>query len=126
MDPRRTQKPAVLAWIIAALLVAALQVGPVVAAPAKPPAKGAAPAAGADDKDKPFQDWSKVLKDASKHEGFFTVHRKRDNLYLEIRPDQLEKPLLGIFSASASACWWSSGTRASLPPPGPRGRRRRP
>src|SRR6185295_13935417 len=61
--------------------------------------KGAAPAG--DDKDKPFQDWNKVLKDATKTEGFFTIHRKRDNLYLEIKPDQLDKPVLGIFSLAS-------------------------
>ncbi len=76
-----------------ALLLLAL---PAHAADSKPPA--GKPSAAADDKDKPYQEWSKVLKDATTTRGFFTLHRKRDNLYLEIRPDQLEKPVLGIFS----------------------------
>lgn len=94
--PRLTIAAAPLALL--ALLLFAL---PAIAADAKPPAgkpPAGKPAAPADDKDKPFQEWSKVLKDATTMKGFFTLHRKRDNLYLEIRPDQLDKPMLGIFS----------------------------
>jgi hypothetical protein len=38
---------------------------------------------------KPFKD---VLKDSSESKGFFTVHRKDDKVWLEIRPEQLDKP----------------------------------
>jgi hypothetical protein len=61
--------------------------------------KGEAPAApAAGDKDKPFQDWKKLTKDAEVMKGYFTLYKKRENLYLELRPDQLDKPVLGIFS----------------------------
>jgi uncharacterized protein DUF4953/uncharacterized protein DUF5117 len=56
------------------------------------------PAGAADDKDKPYQDWKKVTKDAEIKKGFFTLYAKRENLYLELMPDQLDKPVLGIFS----------------------------
>ncbi len=83
----------------AALLLAALT-SLLLALPsgaAGPPA-GKPAAAGADDKDKPFQDWKKVTKDAEAKRGFLTLHQKRENLYLELAPDQLDKPVLGIFS----------------------------
>jgi hypothetical protein len=81
-----------------AILIAAL---PALAKDDKPPAgkAGAAPpGAGAEDKDKPYQDWKKVTKDAEVKKGFFNLYSKRENLYLEIRADQLDKPVLGIFS----------------------------
>jgi hypothetical protein len=53
---------------------------------------------GAADKDKPYGDWKKVTKDAEVMQGFFTLYKKRENLYLEIAPDQMGKPVLGIFS----------------------------
>ncbi|MGH7730444.1 MAG: zinc-dependent metalloprotease, partial [Candidatus Eiseniibacteriota bacterium] len=76
------------------LLVACLVTLPAAAAPPKGPAGAAA----ADDKDKPLQDWKKVTKDAEVKKGFFTLYSKRENLYLELAPDQLDKPVLGIFS----------------------------
>src|SRR5207249_183541 len=42
----------------------------------------AASAAGAD-KDKPYGDWKKLVKDADVMKGYFTVYRKRETLYLE-------------------------------------------
>src|SRR5262245_29605596 len=57
------------------------------AAPA-PPAPG----------DKPFAEWGKFTKDAEQKKGFLTYWKKRDNLYLEIAPDQLEKPFLYVVS----------------------------
>src|ERR1041384_3225953 len=47
---------------------------------------------------KPYQDWKKVTKDAEVQKGFLTLYKKRENLYLELKPDQLDKPVLGIFS----------------------------
>src|SRR5437867_2537387 len=80
-----------------ALLVSMTLVMSASAAPT--PKKGPGPPAEAPgDKDKPFQDWKKVTKDAEISKGFFTVYKKRENLYLELTPDQLNKPVLGIFS----------------------------
>ncbi len=64
----------------------------------KPDGKGAE--AGAGEKDKPFQDWKKITKDTETMTGFFTLYQKRENLYLEIKPEQLNQPVLGIFSLS--------------------------
>jgi hypothetical protein len=58
----------------------------------------AAAAAAAAEKDKPFKAWKEVTKDAETVPGFFTLYKKRENLYLEIQPAQLDKPFLGIFS----------------------------
>jgi hypothetical protein len=86
-----------------AVLAVALMVcasAPVDAAkkPKKEKGKPEAAAATAGDKDKPFQDWSKVTKDAEVKRGFYTLYQKRENLYLELRPEQMDKPVLGIFS----------------------------
>jgi hypothetical protein len=88
-----TRSPLPWAAVLAALLTCSLA-APSPAAP-KPPAKDAESAA---DKDKPYQDWKKVTKDAEVKRGFFTLYSKRENLYLEIAPGQLDKPVLGIFS----------------------------
>jgi len=76
------------------LMAASLIALPAAAAERKPPdAKG-----GAGAEDKPYQEWKKVTKDAEVKKGFFTLYAKRENLYLELAPDQLDKPVLGIFS----------------------------
>ncbi len=64
----------------------------------KPPAAGpgGAPAAGASEK--PFPEWAKLTKDAEQKKGFFTLWKKRDNLYLELGKDQLDQPFLYIVS----------------------------
>lgn len=88
-----------LRLLFAAPFVVSLFAGVATAAPK--PKKGAAAdaaAAAAADKDKPFQDWKKVTKDAEVSKGFFTLYKKRDNLYLELAPEQLDQPVLGIFS----------------------------
>jgi hypothetical protein len=48
--------------------------------------------------EKPYGDWKKLTKDAEVMRGFITLYKKRENLYAEIRPGQLEQPILGIFS----------------------------
>ena len=63
----------------------------------KAAAKGGAPAGEAPG-DKPYQDWKKVTKDAEVIPGYLTLYKKRENLYMELKPDQLGKPVLGIFS----------------------------
>ena len=62
------------------------------------PKKGAEPPPAAADKDKPFAEWGKTIKDAEKQSGFLTFYKKRENLYLEIKPEQLGQPILGVFS----------------------------
>jgi len=59
------------------------------------PAPDAAAAAAAD---KPYGDWKKLTKDAEVMKGFITLYKKRENLYAEIRTDQMNMPVLGIFS----------------------------
>lgn len=41
-----------------------------------------------------FEDFTKLVQGAKVIDGLFTMHLKDDHLYVEIRPDQLEKPLL--------------------------------
>src|SRR4029077_5131560 len=89
--------------LLAAVLTVAVAASAAFAPPAsakkkdKPADKPAAAAPGAPG-DKPYGDWAKLTKDAEVHKGYFNVYRKRENLYLEIRPDQFDKPILGIFS----------------------------
>ena len=95
-------KRTVLTTTIGALTLAALLgAGPAGAAD-KPKGKpGAADAAAAAEKpEKPFTEWKKLTKDAEAKPGFFTLWKKRDNLYLEIAPDQLGKPFLYVVSIS--------------------------
>ena len=85
------------ALALTAMLVAATAF----AAPPKPGAGAAAAAAGAAAApEKPFAEWKKTVKDAEEKKGFFTMWKKRDNLYLQINKDQLEKPFLYIVSYS--------------------------
>src|SRR5262245_1661739 len=76
-------------------LLTAFPIAPSAAAPTKKPASAEAPPPAAD---KPYQDWKKVTEDSDIKKGFFTLYQKRENLYLEIRPDQLNKPFRGIWS----------------------------
>ncbi len=86
-----------LAVAIASLLVAGLP--GLAAAKDKDKDKDKKPAAAAaTDKDKPFQEWSKTTKDTEKLSGFLTFYRKRENLYLELKPEQLGTPFLGVYS----------------------------
>jgi hypothetical protein len=60
-----------------------------------PPAPAPSPsAAAADAKASGPGDWSKVTKDATKKEGFFTTWSKKENFYWEIKPAQMKKPFL--------------------------------
>ncbi len=94
MPLRHTLKISALSFAMLAVFAAAA-----IAAPAPPKGgKGAPPADAAGDKDKPYGEWKKLTKDTDVAKGFFTTYRKRENLYLEIRADQFEKPFLGIFS----------------------------
>jgi hypothetical protein len=42
----------------------------------------------------PFTEWSKVTKDATRKDGMFPAWTKRENVYWEIRKNQLGKPFL--------------------------------
>src|SRR5215472_17041674 len=64
----------------------------------KPGAAAAAPAAAP--VDKPFAEWGKFTKDSEQKKGFLTTWKKRDNLYVELSPDQMEKPFLYVVSLS--------------------------
>ena len=65
------------------------------AAPATPPAAGASAPAGAKPVDpaapKPFAD---VSRDATRTDGFVPFWRKEEKVWLEIAPEQLNKPFL--------------------------------
>src|SRR5207342_369652 len=99
--------PAFSARALVVALALATALGPPAFAKSKPMPDGAPPgnAAKEGDKDKkdakpaasgesPFADWSKVTKDATKKEGMFNAWTKRENLYWEIRKDQLNVPFL--------------------------------
>ena len=43
---------------------------------------------------KKFQDFNELTKDSKKYDGFFTLHEKDQHLYAEIKPHQLEQPIL--------------------------------
>jgi hypothetical protein len=44
--------------------------------------------------DKKFRDFAEVTKGAEKIDGLFTLHRKDEHLYAEIRPHQFDQPML--------------------------------
>src|SRR5271166_2401510 len=55
---------------------------------------------------KKFQDFNELTKDAKKYDGFITLHEKEQHLYAEIKPQQLDQPILSpivIARGSASA-----------------------
>ena len=83
--------------IARALLALVLSVPVLGAVPAHAADKPAAPAPAASP-DKPYGEWKKLTKDTEVIHGFFTLYRKRENLYLEIKPSQLQSPFLSIVS----------------------------
>ncbi|MGO8898740.1 MAG: DUF5117 domain-containing protein, partial [Isosphaeraceae bacterium] len=55
---------------------------------------------------KKLQDFNELTKDSKKYDGFITLHEKEQHLYAEIKPSQLEQPILApivIARGSASA-----------------------
>jgi hypothetical protein len=52
------------------------------------------PDAPGQQQEKKFEDFDKVVKGAKEHDGLFKLFHKDDHLYIELRPDQLDKPLL--------------------------------
>ena len=61
------------------------------------PTKPAAQEAPAKKK-KEFEDFTKVIEDSKNYEGFFKLYQKKENLYCEIQPSQLDKPFLCMIS----------------------------
>ncbi len=89
----------VFPFALAACVLAAAASAPPAHAAKKPKAgSGAPPAAAAGEKDRPFTDWKKLTKDAEAKPGFFTLWKKRDQLYLELAPEQLGRPFLYVVS----------------------------
>ena len=41
-----------------------------------------------------YGDFTELTKDATKYDGLFTLHKKDDNLYAEIKPNQFNQPFL--------------------------------
>ena len=56
--------------------------------------------AAAAQKKKEFEDFSKVTEDSKSYQGFFKLYEKKENLYCEIQPSQLDKPFLCMISLS--------------------------
>lgn len=91
-------------WALLSVLLAAVpvyaQIAEPVAAPAAiPPAPAAAPAAPAPQRLRPYRD---VLRDSKAIPGFFTLHRKDEKVWLEIRPEQFEQPFFFAFNIPRS------------------------
>ena len=70
---------------------------PIVAQETKKEAKPATPATPAKQK-KEYEDFNKVIEDSKSHQGFFKLYQKKENLYCEIQPSQLNKPFLCMIS----------------------------
>lgn len=51
-----------------------------------------------DDPVKKFGDFNKLVAGAKDYEGLFKLYQKDDHLYMEIRPDQFDRPLLAPIS----------------------------
>ena len=84
--------------ILANTVLAMLALSATVWAADKPKSKSGAGGPPAEAADKPFADWKKVTKDAEVLKGYFTLYKKRESLYLELAPGQLNQPVLGVFS----------------------------
>ncbi|MFZ6643987.1 zinc-dependent metalloprotease [Undibacterium sp. TC4M20W] len=65
--------------------------GTAAATPAVAPAPAATPPVGL----RPFKD---VIKDAKELKGFFNLYQKDDKVWLEIRPEQFDKPFLFTYN----------------------------
>jgi hypothetical protein len=100
------RSPRVAATALTALAAACtIRVIQPVAPPAGgPPAHpGAAPTAPQPDsarKDAPWKPWAQVTKDARSVTGLFTAYLKRENVYLVLKPDQLDRDYLLVTQLS--------------------------
>jgi len=76
------------------------------AVPSGPDIKAGEKAAGKAGEPKKFQDFNELTKDSKKYDGFITLHEKDQHLYAEIKPNQLDQPILApivIARGTASA-----------------------
>jgi hypothetical protein len=101
-----------IARALSALALSATLFGAIPAHAADKPAAGG-PGAAATTPDKPYGDWKKLTKDAEVLRGFFTLYKKRENLYLELQPSQLGVPFLSIVSYARGI--GSNGLLGGLP-----------
>ena len=96
---------AILSGVTMVALGSGVLTGSAGSAASIPPAvieKGAAKAG----EPKKFQDFNELTKDSKKYDGFITLHEKEQHLYAEIKPQQLEQPILApmvIARGSANA-----------------------
>ncbi len=51
-------------------------------------------------KDLPWKPWAEVTKDARPLQGLFTAYLKRDNVYLDLKPDQFDRDFLLVTELS--------------------------
>jgi hypothetical protein len=80
--------------VVRRCLAAALATGLAACSHAAQPATTPTAHADTTKKDIPWKPWAEVTKDARMVQGLFTAYLKRDNVYLDIRPDQFDKDLL--------------------------------
>lgn len=66
---------------------------PIIAQEEKTEAKPAAQQTAAKKK-KEYEDFNKVIEDSKSYQGYFTLYQKKEDLYCEIEPSQLNKPFL--------------------------------
>ena len=52
------------------------------------------------EKKKEFGDFNKVTENSKSYDGFFKLYQKKENLYCEIQPSQLDKPFLCMTSVA--------------------------
>ena len=70
---------------------------PIIAQETKKEAKPATQATPAKQK-KEYEDFNKVIEESKSHQGFFKLYQKKENVYCEIQPSQLNKPFLCMIS----------------------------
>lgn len=99
MTPMRTLAAATIAALAFASGASAQAPAPngAPAAGAAPAAPGAAPKAAPTPPGQP-KPYAEVLKDAKAVPGYFTLHEKDEKVWIEIKPDQFDKPF--FFSAN--------------------------
>jgi hypothetical protein len=101
----RTMRRQLWSTIFSCAIVVALGGVRMTAAQAPPAhAPNPAPPAAKPGEPKKFQDFNELTKDSKKYDGFITLHEKEQHLYAEIKPNQLEQPILApIVIARGSA-----------------------
>jgi hypothetical protein len=77
-----------------------------IAVPPGPDGKAGEKGAAKAGESKKLQDFNELTKDSKKYDGFITLHEKEQHLYAEIKPGQLDQPILApmvIARGTASA-----------------------